>query len=157
MTCIVTGSFFLFCLPIQTRRSEVTNIFLLFWLRHACKSLMSSIFYFHLVTSAPGMHPHHFYMCMGVVTPPPAPTPPHTPLGKCSYKLWGDLVREVGSWSLITSDLEHFTTHTSSWLFRKIMMELLGSFKLPWLFDIFGIRKINSFDHHHHLKSGLSP
>lgn len=32
--------------------------------------------YFHLVTSGPGMHPHHFYMYMGVVTP----HPPHTPL-----------------------------------------------------------------------------
>ena len=48
------------------------------------QSLITSIFYFHLVTSAPGMHPHHFYMYMGVLTPP---SPPHTPLGKCSYKL----------------------------------------------------------------------
>lgn len=150
MTCIVIGSFFLFCLPIQTWRSGVTNIFLLFWLRHACKSLMSAIFYFHLVTSAPGMHPHHFYMYMGVVTTPPPPS--HTP----AQVLIQVLLREVGSWSLISSDLEPFTTHTGSWLFKKMMMELLGGFKLPWLFDIFGIRKINSLDHPHQLKFELS-
>lgn len=80
------------------------------------------------------------------------PPPSHTP----AQVLIQVLLREVGSWSLISSDLEPFTTHTGSWLFKKMMMELLGGFKLPWLFDIFGIRKINSLDHPHQLKFELS-
>ena len=80
-----------------------------------------------------------------------SPLPPsHTP-----RQVLLQTLRRFSHLSLLTWSLLPFI-RTGSWLFKKIMMELLGDFKLPWLFDIFGIRKINSFDHPHQLKFELS-
>lgn len=84
------------------------------------QSLITSIFYFHLVTSAPGMHPHHFYMYMEVLTPPSPPS--HTP-----RQVLLQTLRRFSHLSLLTWSLLLYVPALG---YLK-MMELLGDFKLP--------------------------
>ena len=95
------------------------------------------------------------FTCIWELLPP---TPLTHPLRQMFLQTIRRFTGSSRSWQLITY---HFWLGAFYYMYRllaikKMMMELLGDFKLPWLFDILGIRKINSFEHPHQLKFELS-